>query len=92
VDVQDLKRNVLKVSRNSSVGIATRYGLDGSLFEPRCGGWGGAGRDFTHSSIPTLGTTQLPVQCAAFFSGRAGYGGRNMTTNHPGLASRLKKE
>ena len=44
--------------RDSSVGIATRYGLDGPGIESR---WGG-GRDFPHPYRPTLGPTQPPVQ------------------------------
>ena len=42
--------------RVSSVGIATRYGLDGPGIESR---WG---RDFLHLSRPVLGPTQRPVQ------------------------------
>ena len=42
--------------RDSSVGIATRYGLDGPGIESR---WG---RDFPHPSRPALGPTQPPVQ------------------------------
>jgi hypothetical protein len=42
--------------RDSSVGIATRYGLDGPGIESR---WG---RDFSHTSRPTLGPTQPPIQ------------------------------
>ena len=42
--------------RDSSVGIATCYGLDGPGIEYR---WE---RDFPHPSIPALGPTQLPVQ------------------------------
>jgi hypothetical protein len=38
--------------RDSSVGIATRYGLDGPGIESR---WG---RDFPHPSRPALGPTQ----------------------------------
>ena len=45
-------------SRDSSVGIATRDGMDGPGFESR---WGG-GRDFLHPSIPTLWPTQPPIQ------------------------------
>ena len=41
---------------DSSVRIATGYGLDGSGFEFR---WG---RDFPHLSRPVLGPNQLPVQ------------------------------
>ena len=40
----------------SSVGIATRYGLNGPGIESR---WG---RDFSHLSTPALGPTQPPVQ------------------------------
>ena len=42
--------------RDSSVGIATRYGLDGPGIESR---WG---RDFPHPSRPALGPTQPPIQ------------------------------
>ena len=42
--------------RDSSVGIATRYGLDGPGIEYRCG------RDFPHPSRSALGPTQPPVQ------------------------------
>ena len=44
------------MDRDSSVGIATRYGLDGPGIESR---WG---RDFPHRSRPALGPTQPPVQ------------------------------
>ena len=43
--------------RDSSVGIATRYGLDRPAIESLCGG-----RDFPHPSRPALGPTQPPVQ------------------------------
>ena len=43
--------------RDSSVGIAIRYRLNGPVSESR---WGG--RDFPHPSIPTLGPTQHLVQ------------------------------
>ena len=45
------------VGRDSSVGIATGYGLDGPGIESR---WGV--RDFPHLSRPALGPTQPPVQ------------------------------
>jgi hypothetical protein len=41
---------------DSSIGIATRYGLDGAGIESR---WG---RDFPHPSRPALGPTQPPIQ------------------------------
>jgi len=46
----------LRVGRNRSVGIATRYWLDGRGIESR---WG---RDFPHLSRPVLGPTQPPIQ------------------------------
>ena len=49
-------------SRDSSVGIATCYGLDGRGIESR---WG---RDFSHLSRPALGPTQSPIQCVPGFS------------------------
>ena len=45
--------------RDSSVGIATHYGLDGPGIESR---WGGGESDFPHPSRPALGPTQPPVQ------------------------------
>jgi len=44
------------VGRDSSVNIATRYGLDGPGIEYR---WG---RDLPPSSRPDLGPTQPPIQ------------------------------
>ena len=44
------------VGRDGSVGIATRYGLDGPGIESRWG-W-----DFPHPSRPSLGPTQPPAQ------------------------------
>jgi len=44
------------VGRDSSVGIATRYALDDPGIESR---WG---RDIPHTSRPTVGPTQPPVQ------------------------------
>ena len=46
----------MSIVRDSSVGIATRYGLDGPGIEYR---WG---RDFLHPSRPALGPIQPPVQ------------------------------
>jgi hypothetical protein len=54
----------LRVGRDSSVGIATRYGLDGPGIESR---WG---RDFSQPSRPAPGPTQPPVQWVlGLFSG-----------------------
>ena len=50
--------------RHSSVGIATRYGLDGPGIEPQ-----GGGRDFPHPSRPALGPTQPAVQWVRVFPG-----------------------
>jgi len=47
---------VRTVGRDSSVGIAIRYGLDGPGIETR---WGG--RDFLHPFKPALGPTHPPV-------------------------------
>ena len=46
------------MGRDSSVGIATRYGLDGQGIESR---WGGR-EIFPHLSRPALGPTQPPTQ------------------------------
>jgi hypothetical protein len=77
---------MLVVGRDSSVGIATRYGLDGPGIESQ---WG---RDFPHPSRPALGPTQPPIQwVSALFSW--GYSGRSVAlTTHPHLAQRLKEE
>jgi hypothetical protein len=44
------------MGRDSSVGIATGYWLDSPAIESR---WG---RDFSHTSRPTVGPNQPPVQ------------------------------
>ena len=46
----------VSLGRDSSVGIATRYRLDGPGIESRCG------RDFPPLSIPALRPTQPPMQ------------------------------
>ena len=44
------------MGRDSSVGVATRYGLDGPGIESL------HGRDFPHPSRPAVGSTQSPVK------------------------------
>ena len=62
--------------QDSSVGIATRYGLEVPGIESRLG------RDFPHLSRPALGLTQPRVQRYRVFPG--GKGGRVVTlTTHP---------
>ena len=73
------------VGHESSVGIATRYGLDGPQIESR---WE---RDFPHPSRPVLGPTQPPIQWVpGLFRGQSGRG--MVLTTHPLLGPRLKKE
>jgi len=66
------------VGRDSSVGLATRYGLDDPGIESRW--WG---RDFPQPSRPALGPNQLPIGVKRT--------GRDLTT-HSHLAPRLKIE
>jgi hypothetical protein len=61
LDVEIFGHNVMFVlciivGRDSSVGIATGYGLGVKGIESQCG------RDFSHTSRPALGLTQPPVQ------------------------------
>ena len=54
------------MGRDSSVGVATRYGLDDPGIESQFG------RDFSHPSRPVLGPTQPPVQWVpGLFRGKA---------------------
>jgi hypothetical protein len=69
--------------RDSSVGIATRYGLKGPGIESR---WK---RDFLPSYRPTLGPTHPPIQYVpGLFRGR----GVVLTTHSPHPALKLQKE
>jgi len=69
------------MGRNSSVGIATRYGLDGPGSDPV------SGPDFPYSFRPVLGPIQ-PLWVS--FLGLSG--GVVALTNYPNLVGRLKKE
>jgi hypothetical protein len=72
------------VDRDSSVGIATRYGMDGPGIESR---WQ---RDFLHLSRPALGPTQLPIRWVSGLS--RGKGDRSVTSNtHPHLVPWSRK-
>jgi hypothetical protein len=51
-----LSTTLITEGRDSSVSIATRYGLDG----PEIESW--RGRDFPHPSRPALVPTQPPIQ------------------------------
>ena len=83
--VRNYRYSVRNVDRDSSVGIATRYGLDGPGIE--C--WWE--RNFSHQSRPALGPTQPLVQwvLVSFPEGvkRPGRG-----VNHPPTCSSEVKE
>ena len=71
------------VDRDSSVGIATCYGLDGPMIESR------KGRYFPHPSSPDQGPNQTPIQ----WGHTRGLSGRGVVlTNHLHLVPRLKKK
>ena len=57
------------VDRDSSVSIATCYGLD----DPGIGSRWGGGRDFPHLSGPAQGPTQRPIKSVPglFLGGKA---------------------
>jgi hypothetical protein len=72
-------------SRGGSVGIATRYGLEGPGIESRW--W----RDFPHLSRPALKPTQPPVQWVPGHS--RGKGGRGVVlTTHRHLVCRVSRK
>ena len=68
------------MGRDSSVGIATAYGLDGSGIESP---WG---RDFPHLSRPALMPTQPPVQWVPDFPGGKVRPGREADLSPPSSA------
>jgi hypothetical protein len=72
------------MGRDSSVGIVTRYGLDGPGIVSR---WG---RDFQHLSRPALGPTQPPVQWVPGHSWGVKRPGRGV--DHPPPSSARVKE
>jgi len=72
--------------RVKTVGMATRYGLDGPVIESR---WG---RDFPHLSRPSLGPTQPPIQWLPVLFPRVKRPGRGVNHLHTHLKPRLKKE
>jgi hypothetical protein len=73
------------VGRDSVVGIATCYGLDGAGIELR------SGRNFPHPSRPALGPTQSPIKWIPGHFPEIKRPGR-ATGYAPYLAPRLKKE
>ena len=72
------------MGRDSSVGVATGYGLDGPGIESR---WG---RDFVHPSRSALGPTQPPIQWVPSFSRGVKRPGRGV--EHPPPSSVEVKE
>jgi hypothetical protein len=77
-------RQYLVVGRDSVLGIATHYGLDGPGIESR---WG---RDFPHLSRPGLGPTQPPIQWVPGLSRGVKRPGRGI--DHPPPSSAEVKE
>ena len=80
-----LTATITNVGRDSSVGIAARYGLDGPGIEFRCG------RDTWHPSRTVLGPTQPPVKWTPGIFPKCRAAGV-YRSNHPLLKPRLKKE
>ena len=71
------------MGRDSSVGIATGYGLDGPGIESQ---WGGA-----RFSRPVLGPTQPPVQWVPGFPGGKERPGRETDPSPPSSAVLMKE-
>ena len=68
------------MSRDSSVGTATRYGPEGQRIESR---WG---QDFPHPSRPALGPTQPPIQWVPGLLPRGKAAGRGVNHLPPSSA------
>jgi hypothetical protein len=82
--IHNRKQKHMHAARDSSFGIATRYGLDDSGIES----WWG--RDFSHPSRPALGPTQPPIQWVPGLSRGGKAAGASF--HHPShLGPRLKK-
>jgi hypothetical protein len=75
-----------EVGRDSSVGIVTRYGLDGLGIESR---WG---RDFPYPSRQALGLTQPPAQWVLGLFPVGKVARAWCRPPNPQLAPRLKKQ
>ena len=68
------------IFRNSSVGIETRYGLEGPGSESRCG------RNFPHTSRTAQGSTQPPIQWVPGLFPGVKRPGRGVDHPHPSSA------
>ena len=77
---------IYTVGRDSSVGIPTRYGLEGAGIGSR---W--VRRDFPHPSRPELGSTQPPTQWVPGLLPRSKVAGAWRLLSTPHLAPSLKK-
>jgi len=83
--IYNIRSTLIKMGRQNTVRIASRYGLDGPGIESL---WG---RGFPHPSRPVMGPTQPPTQwvpgLSRWYSGRA-----VKLTTQPHIVPRLKKE
>ena len=76
VEIITVRIKSSKQGRDSLVGLATWYGLDGPGIKSR---WG---RDIPHPSRPVLGSTRPPIQWVPGLSGGQSGWGVALTT-HP---------